>query len=938
MLIRASQFHGARPRRDPRLLGEFECQEAVNCRLWSGKLGSWRKPAAVLDVGTNYLLHSNEFAAAQWLTSGLGSVVSDIGSGPDGSTSADKLRENVAASKHTVRQTVAKAGISQDWTGAVSIGPAERTFAYVAVGDGGGLNVGHAIINLATGAVPFSQTLGNFSNLRISTVAEASGFRRIHLIVKSNATTTIQLEVGGALDGTTFLYTGTSLSGVLLYGASLRPSSRAGAYRETLDIALPSIESIYLYKGLYWFTTATRANFVKGPIAGDSTDAVYFTGGPAPHLSVTYDPIAYAGGSGRGDMPRAMFTAGLPAPPTAPNVVIQPQTGSVTNVTNVVATLANQTTATFSLTGVNTDGYDVVPSCRFNTTITTSTATSISAIFRIMRSGKVIAEIERSISLSYSSGVTVAEVVDVTLSNRDSLPAGVHAYDFSVTVTASSGSVALTHNHTEIAVRYAKARIVVGGGHPFVVSSFITVAGVVGFEDVNAENMQIVAVDGTSVSVDNVSNNVYVSGGTWKKDYLPEEREDTGWVVTFLTQVGNHVQEGPPCAITDPLLAIGSGEPVLLTNIPTGPPGDGGVYNITGKRLYRSNVANNGDANFQFVAELALGDTSYTDTKKFSALGEILPSETWVRPPTDMTELTAMHNGVMAGISKNQVCFSEPFQPHAWPTEYRVSINFTPVALAAYSDSLLVCTQGKPAIVIGFEPGSLRPIPSEISQPCASVRGVVDMGDYVTYPGDDGLVMVSSAQAGVITQAIFTKEEWQRLNPASFIAGEYDGRYVCFFIALNGTAGGFVLDPKEPTATFTTLDFHATVAWTDPKTGDLYLVIDEQIMKWDSNDAERFIKRYRSRRYPFATPWCPARARVVADAYPIDFRLFANPDPEHPNDVVEVHSVTVENGHPFVLPDGYVATQLEYEVKGLPLVTEVSIASSVKEIMREGSR
>jgi hypothetical protein len=925
------------------LLGQFEAQEASNARLWSGALRSWRTPADVLDIGTNSLRWSNDFSNAAWTQTGLASVTANATAGPDASTTADKINESTASSLHTVKQTVTKISAIQKWTGAVSVSSAERTFAYVAVGDGTGSNGVQVIVNLATGAITLQQVLGTYSALTVSVVAEANGFKRIHLKCTTNTSSAVQLVVGPALNGTTYVYVGSTNSGIYAYGASLRQSARAGAYRETFGTALPTIATIYLYKNTYWFVSATRASFIKGPIAGDTTDAVYFTGGPADRPSVTYDPIAYAGGTGRGDMPRQWYTCGLPAPLTAPVPTVQNQTGSVTNVTNVLDTKADQTVATFTSAVFSSDGYDVVPHCRFRTTVQTSTVTSFVVLMQISRSGIIVAEAEKRVNLTYTSGVTVTELVDVTVFARDAAPASAsNQYTFTVTLTAASGTFSSTvYSHTEISVRYAKVKLTIGSAHPFKVNDKISVSGVLGFESVNQLRMPVIATESNAVWVDLVAFQTYTSGGTWIRDYDEDEKQDTGWVVTFLTQVGNHVQEGPPSPISA-LLAIGSGQPVSLVSIPTTPPSDGGIYNITGKRLYRTNVASNGDANFQFVTDLLVGDTSYIDSKRFVELGEIMPSDTddtgdntrWSAPPTDLRELTAMHNGVLAGISKNQICFSVPFQPHAWPAAYRLSVNFSPVGLAAFGESLLVTTAGKPQLIIGIEPSSFRTIPTELAQPCLSIAGIVDMGDYVVYPGDDGLIMVSSAKMGSVTQQLFTKEEWQALNPSTFIAGEYDGRYVCFYTHKDGIQSGFILDPREPEASFTTLDIYASVAWTDQATGDLYLVIDEKIMKWDSHVRDRMTKRWRSKRFNVIDPVCPAYARVIAKAYPIDFSLYANVDPDAPESMESVKSKTVESGQPFVLPDGYSATCFELEVQGGPDVTEVSIGSSIAELKR----
>lgn len=935
MLIRVDQFHGVRPRRDPRLLGRFESQEARNARLWSGALSSWRKPSFVLGVGTNALRYSNQLENPIWDRAALNTINTNAANGPDGSLSADKIAEDNTNAAHYAYQSVAKVAQAQMWTGSISLKAAERGFGWLRIGDLA-TNYALLIVNLSTGAITFSQTAGNYSQSSFSVTAEASSWWRLHVSSRSNTNSTVYLLAGPSNSGTVTSYAGTINNGIYAYGASLRQAGAPGVYRETYANALPNIASIYLYKNQYWFYSSTRADFIKGPIAGDTSDAVYFTGGPANRPSVTYDPIAYSGGTGRGDMPRQWLSMGLPAPATAVNVALQPVSGNVTAVTSLIATLGNQSAASFNFPGVTTDGYQVVPQARWTITATTTQAKTLTFTVRIKRGTRLVAEASRKVTLNFDAGSTATEVAEITLSGYDNPSAGTQTYTYEAEVVAGDGlPFSATYAVDQIKVRYAKTRIQVGAGHPFEAGDFITVSGAGGYESINTALMTIVSTESNAVWVDVTADETYTSGGVWKFDFPDDERQDTGWVVTFITQIGEHVQEGPPSPISA-LLAIGSGEPVQLTGIPTLPPADGGTYNLTGKRIYRSNVDGTGAANFQFVAELAIGTTSYLDTQRFIELGEILTSDDWIKPPNDMIGLTEMHNGVLAGISKNQVCFSEPFQPQAWPSKYRISISYQPVRLAAYGENLLVATRGKPTVIFGTEPSALRPVPTELTQPCMSLAGLVDMGDYIVYPGDDGLVMVSSGRLAMITGELFTREEWEKFNPSSFIAGENDGRYVCFYTGTDGVKAGFVFDPREPTATWTPLDFGADAAWTDPATGDLYIVMDEGIWKWDAHPTERFVYKWRSKRFLTAKPLCPAYARVVADAYPVDLRIWANKDPKHREDFKEVLSITVEDSEAFVLPDGYQADAFEFELTGIYDVKEVSIASSIAEIQQGG--
>jgi hypothetical protein len=210
-----------------------------------------------------------------------------------------------------------------------------------------------------------------------------------------------------------------------------------------------------------------------------------------------------------------------------------------------------------------------------------------------------------------------------------------------------------------------------------------------------------------------------------------------------------------------------------------------------------------------------------------------------------------------------------------------------------------------------------------------SGKSIVDMGDFVVYAADDGLVMVSMGNIRTITRDLFKKEEWEKLNPASMIASQYGGRYVCFFTKVDGTRGGFVFDPQEPTSTYVELDFGADVAWTDPTTGHLYLVIDESIVKWNEDPVQRYDFRWRSRRYTTGAASNFAYGKVIAEAYPVRLSIYANVDPDADETFAMVFDEEIDSGEVFPLPGDYCATSFEIELSGHHTVKNVVLASSI---------
>lgn len=90
-----------------------------------------------------------------------------------------------------------------------------------------------------------------------------------------------------------------------------------------------TLQTIYYWANQYWFHWNEVVDIVKGPIRGDTTERVYFTGVGVPQM--TYSPIAVQGGT---QYPTNSFDLGVPAPESPPTLVLDTPSGSISNVTN----------------------------------------------------------------------------------------------------------------------------------------------------------------------------------------------------------------------------------------------------------------------------------------------------------------------------------------------------------------------------------------------------------------------------------------------------------------------------------------------------------------------------------------------------------------------------------------------------------------------------
>lgn len=249
----------------------------------------------------------------------------------------------------------------------------------------------------------------------------------------------------------------------------------------------------------------------------------------------------------------------------------------------------------------------------------------------------------------------------------------------------------------------------------------------------------------------------------------------TNYLFTYVNDVG---EEGgvflPSTTITRP-----DGSTVVVTTSTSLPAYLTDEYYIVAKRIYRSVESNTG-AVFAFVAEIPLAQADYTDTVSDSDLGAPLETELYALPPDGMRGIIALPNGIMAGFVKNQLCLSARNHPHAWPVEYRLTTDTDIVAITNIDSIVVVATESYPYLAGGKDPAaySMRKL-DQVKQACVSKRsmGVLSVFGAV-YASPDGLTAIAaSGQDRNLTEAIFTRDQWQALEPATILGVVHDDVY-----------------------------------------------------------------------------------------------------------------------------------------------------------------
>jgi len=403
---------------------------------------------------------------------------------------------------------------------------------------------------------------------------------------------------------------------------------------------------------------------------------------------------------------------------------------------------------------------------------------------------------------------------------------------------------------------------------------------------------------------------------TTTKTGTPDPNTTTETRVYTFTYVNSWGEESAPFSATDMTPStedVYPGESVVVT-MPTAPTGS---YDVTKKRIYRS-ASGTGNTSFFFVDEIPVATTTYTDSKKGDELNEELSSLTWLQPVSDMEGLVGLPNGVMVGFKGNDVYFSEPFRPFAWPVQYMQTVGYPIVGLGVIDATVVVLTKGRPYFIQGSHPDSMIMVEADVNQACISKRSIVSLNNYVFYASPDGLVGLSPGGSAVVTEGMFDKYSWQSLSPADLVGCRFENKYIGFLKTTSGN-GGFVYDIAAKTWNFHNI--YATGGFNDLKNDALYVIKGNELWKWDTGTALSYV--WKSKKFTFAEPKGFTCYRVQAEAYPVTMKVY--------RDGTEIVNISVTDNGLKRLPAG-IGTDWEFQLEGNTEVYNVQIAQSPIEL------
>lgn len=344
--------------------------------------------------------------------------------------------------------------------------------------------------------------------------------------------------------------------------------------------------------------------------------------------------------------------------------------------------------------------------------------------------------------------------------------------------------------------------------------------------------------------------------------------ETRAYVYTYISTFGSVLEESAPSPAAS-VSTFPTGATVTVSAFSTAPTTSAG-YNITAIRIYRS-VTSASSAQYLYVGTVTVNPAtgaasgSFSDTVAAADLGVSLPSLTYTPPPTSLQGLIAMPNGILAGFTGNQVWFSEPYLPHAWPVGYMMTVGAPIVGLGVFGQTLVVCTTMNPYLITGSQPGAMTQEKVPLPEPCVAKKSITSDQYGVLYASPNGLVSIAPGTQDVISRQLFTRDEWQAYVPTSMVGVIYQNMYIGFY-QVGSTKSALIL-VRGDTPPLVTLDVAAQAVFVAKSTADVYYVspLDNSIYQLDADPVNNTYYEWMSKTFLLPEPTNFATAKLQAD-------------------------------------------------------------------------
>lgn len=356
-------------------------------------------------------------------------------------------------------------------------------------------------------------------------------------------------------------------------------------------------------------------------------------------------------------------------------------------------------------------------------------------------------------------------------------------------------------------------------------------------------------------------------------------------------------------------------------------------------RVYRSQTSALGVTELYFVKELPVATTTFNHDPNVDPLQEPIPSKDFTPPVDGLSGIISLPNGIMAAFFGKELFFSEPYMPHAWPVKYALKTDYKIVGLGAFGSNIAVMTEGSPYVVQGVHPSTMIMELLEVNLPCTAALGIVDLGYSIAYPSTEGLVTIGQSGAKLVTNGLFTREQWAALNSETFIASQHRGRYIVSHLPDGAaTREMMIIDLTGDQPFLMRANYPAESMFFETGTGRMFFVYGGavfppagDILEWDKLSQPLEDQNWKTKLFNLPTPTNYGALLIEGDVIEGPGTLVADVYA----DGVKKGTITKWN-EPMRLPSGFMAVRWEIDVTTNISVSSISIANDISEFGEGG--
>lgn len=285
--------------------------------------------------------------------------------------------------------------------------------------------------------------------------------------------------------------------------------------------------------------------------------------------------------------------------------------------------------------------------------------------------------------------------------------------------------------------------------------------------------------------------------------------------------------------------------------------------------IYRASINTSGQGSWRYVTSFSTkggflpkgvtyndseGTYEFVDEYTEESLGEVATNLNWTCPDK-LKGIINVGNGVFAAYKGNTVYLSEPYQGHAFPSEYAIPLDYNVVGLGSFGNTLVICTESKTYTVVVSNPAAVILRPIQEAHACVSKESIVSIADSVIYATAYGLIRVTGDGATRLTYPIISDLAWSKYKPETIRAAAYQGKYLMFFTSDLVEYSGCIIDFQEIKTGILGLSLEISCLWQDDSSSNVYVqyispeILEPRIFVFGEHPQLRRVYKWRSKKF-----------------------------------------------------------------------------------------